>query len=486
MKHTFLLILTLAIISHASTVATNAASLIGPCSPSATYDPACDVDHDGNVDIVDIQLTAGHWNQAGTWTGGDGWALTGNAGTNPATNFVGTTDGQDLIIQPGAGRVGVGTTSPADGKVHVAGDGGLALYATSMGADAVHGEAAAASQAGVRGTNSAASGIGVRGEANATGGVGVWGQSNANTGVYGLSSSGSGVWGQSTSGDAVYAVSTSGAGVLATSQSYHGVLASTNSANFAAVAGINLTTSVNGVGVYGSSTNGPGVSGSSETGNGIKGVSDVSAGVYGVSTSGSGLYGSSTNSNGVYGQTAASNQPGVRGVNAAASGIGVRGEANAAGGVGVWGQSNINTGVYGLSTSGIGVWGQSTTGPAMRADGNAVQAADKGGWVKAMAAVGADGTIFSCYNGLTGASNNGCGFSVNHWTAGGYGIDVGFYVRDRFVSITPARRACFFFGDCNVGANYDFPDSDNVINVRIFENTQADETTDGDFMIIVF
>lgn len=51
---------------------------------------------------------------------------------------------------------------------------------------------------------------------------------------------------------------------------------------------------------------------------------------------------------------------------------------------------------------------------------------------------------------------------------------------------TPARRACFFFGDCNMGANYEFPDEDSVINVRIFENTQADETTDGDFMNIVF
>jgi hypothetical protein len=88
---------------------------------------------------------------------------------------------------------------------------------------------------------------------------------------------------------------------------------------------------------------------------------------------------------------------------------------------------------------------------------------------------------------VTGASSNGCGFSVNHWTLGGYGIDFGFDVRNRFVSITPARRHCFGFGDCNVGANYEWPGTgDTVINVRIFENTQADETTDGDFMIIIF
>ena len=40
----------------------------GPCAPGASYDPACNVDHDNDVDIFDIQLAAGHWNQSGTWT----------------------------------------------------------------------------------------------------------------------------------------------------------------------------------------------------------------------------------------------------------------------------------------------------------------------------------------------------------------------------------------------------------------------------------
>lgn len=31
--------------------------------------------------------------------GGSGWSLTGNAGTNPATNFIGTTDSTDLVIK---------------------------------------------------------------------------------------------------------------------------------------------------------------------------------------------------------------------------------------------------------------------------------------------------------------------------------------------------------------------------------------------------
>ena len=217
MKRTipFILILTITLSAFGATA--NTAALIGPCSPSAAYHPACDVNHDNVVDVLDIQLTAGHWNQTGAWTGGDGWALTGNAGTDPATNFLGATDGQNLIIQPGAGRVGVGTTSPTNGKLQVEGGSGTGLYATSSGAEAVLGEAATAFFAGVKGTNSASNGIGVRGEANASGSVGVWGQSNANTGVYGLSTSGIAVWGQSTSGVSIKAESTYNDGVHVTS-----------------------------------------------------------------------------------------------------------------------------------------------------------------------------------------------------------------------------------------------------------------------------
>jgi hypothetical protein len=40
------------------------------------------------------------------------WNLKGNAGTDPATNFLGATDGKPLIIQPRNGNVGIGTTGP--------------------------------------------------------------------------------------------------------------------------------------------------------------------------------------------------------------------------------------------------------------------------------------------------------------------------------------------------------------------------------------
>jgi len=61
--------------------------------------------------------------------GGKAWLLTGNAGTNPATNFLGTTDAQPLVIRTNNteqirvtanGRVGIGTPTPG-AKLEVAG-----------------------------------------------------------------------------------------------------------------------------------------------------------------------------------------------------------------------------------------------------------------------------------------------------------------------------------------------------------------------------
>jgi hypothetical protein len=84
-----------------------------PCAFGASYDSTCDVDQDGDIDIHDIQLTASKWAQTGTWTGdGDGWQLSGNTGTDPNANYLGTTDGQPLVIQPGGSYTGVGTSAP--------------------------------------------------------------------------------------------------------------------------------------------------------------------------------------------------------------------------------------------------------------------------------------------------------------------------------------------------------------------------------------
>jgi hypothetical protein len=69
------------------------------------------------------------WASAGS---GGGWSLTGNAGTNPVTNFLGTTDNQALVFRTNnteqvritnAGNVGIGTSTPGAYRLNVQGNG---------------------------------------------------------------------------------------------------------------------------------------------------------------------------------------------------------------------------------------------------------------------------------------------------------------------------------------------------------------------------
>lgn len=55
----------LVVLLAVTVVPSAAAPLASPCGSGSSYDPACDVDHDGDIDIFDIQLTASHWGQAG-------------------------------------------------------------------------------------------------------------------------------------------------------------------------------------------------------------------------------------------------------------------------------------------------------------------------------------------------------------------------------------------------------------------------------------
>lgn len=76
------------------------------------------------------------WSKLITATVIDDWKLTGNTGTNPATNYIGTADAQDLVIRTGGtekvriqsgGNVGIGNNNPANrldvsGSFRVQGD----------------------------------------------------------------------------------------------------------------------------------------------------------------------------------------------------------------------------------------------------------------------------------------------------------------------------------------------------------------------------
>ena len=149
--------------------------------------------------------------------------------------------------------------------------------------------------------------------------------------------------------------------------------------------------------------------------------------------------------------------------------------------------SQANTAaVYGNATGagGAGVYGQSVAGAAVHAEGNATQARDKGGFVKAMLYVNQDGTIARCYNGITDSSTGGCGFTVNHFGPGDYYVDFSFQVDDRFVSVTPRNPLNIHAGVC---AAFRFEVGlPNQVHVQTYV---TDIETDGDdtpFMIIIY
>ncbi|MBK7752438.1 MAG: hypothetical protein IPI41_07465 [Flavobacteriales bacterium] len=92
--------------SDALVILKNGNTGIGSSTPAARLHVV------GNIRMVDGNQAAGRVlvsdaNGTGTWTdpltvaSGTAWTLTGNAGTNPATNFLGTTDAQPLRLRVG-------------------------------------------------------------------------------------------------------------------------------------------------------------------------------------------------------------------------------------------------------------------------------------------------------------------------------------------------------------------------------------------------
>ena len=93
-------------------------------------------------------------------------------------------------------------------------------------------------------------------------------------------------------------------------------------------------------------------------------------------------------------------------------------------------------------------------GGELHAYGNAEQARDKGGWVKAMALINRDGGVVRCYNSqlpTNTASTPPCGITAHRGGDGGaYNVTFNFQVDDRFISVTASRDTDFIVA--NIGA----------------------------------
>ena len=87
-------------------------------------------DQDSGFYYYDQSTTSWYPFLSGSNTANGGWAIKGNSGTNPSSNFIGTTDSVDWVIRTnnnekmrvtGNGNVGIGITTPGN-ALHVNGD----------------------------------------------------------------------------------------------------------------------------------------------------------------------------------------------------------------------------------------------------------------------------------------------------------------------------------------------------------------------------
>jgi hypothetical protein len=146
-------------------------------------------------------------------------------------------------------------------------------------------------------------------------------------------------------------------------------------------------------------------------------------------------------------------------------------------------------GVFARADAGTAVSGLSANGFAMQALGNARQSRDKGGWVKAIFRYTGSGNVcFRGDDGATGANANACtGFSravTPGSVAGDWTITFPFTVNDRFVVVTPQ-----WGGSSAVTTAIEFPAA-NQVRVRTWAFGGATISgfvlTDMAFTLVVF
>ncbi|MCB0201178.1 MAG: hypothetical protein KDI03_13995 [Anaerolineae bacterium] len=312
-------------------------ALAGPCAPGQTYDPACDVDHDGDVDVMDVQLSAGHWNQSGTWMSDNDHDHLGQTwvGSNNPLKIGGSFGAPDyaaLVLANGSGS-GLSVGAAAATGVYVGSAGGTGLLVSSAGADGVFVDTAgntgvSINSAGTYGVNvvdSGSDGIHVC----RAGSADTCGQFSTNNGVEIGSAEHHGVFVSDTGGSGVVVNDTNGNGLWVVEAVFDGLRVDDPGND-----GVSICRAGNATQCFSSSTNN-GVEIGSAQDHGVRVIQAGSAGLRVDTAGGTGVYLDQIGGSGMYVENATNdglhvNQAGQSGVyvGSAINGINVNSASN--------------------------------------------------------------------------------------------------------------------------------------------------------------
>lgn len=408
---------------------------------------------------------------------GFAWLTTGNSGTAPATNFIGTTDNVDFRVRTNnAERFNF----TSNGRFRSLNDGDAAqpTYSWNVATGLTMGMYRIGANILGFSTNSLE-----RLRINATGQVIVNSATAfATSTLYSLATgnndaidgnaagTGSAIYGQNSgTGEGVYGLTTNANGIgvvgdnLSTGIGVYGQTAGAIGAGVFGVANV-----ANGTGTYGTS-NGAG-------GNGVLGQA--------TGTNGTGVYGfaNNTGGDGVIGEATQAGRYGVWGFNNNATGIGVFGSTTGANAFGVRGQSATTaTGVLGTNNgTGNGVWGDNTgTGVGVRG-----QSLSTG--------IGVFGINNGAGNGVLG-NNTGTGRGVEGQSAstgiGVFGLNSGTGVGVQGQSVTSGIGVIGFNTGAGVGVQGQNSSTGTAvvgINTSLTGNGVVGETAVGSTGFAVF
>lgn len=415
------------LIPRVALTATNAAApVVGPATSLLVYNTATAGVAPNNVSPGYYYWNGAAWVRFGQY--GDDWTVTGNAGTNPAINFIGTTDAQPWIIKTG------GALATNERMRFLAG-GQAIVNNTTLGTN-TNDVFSVYADGTTNGTTTNTAALGTRAINGYTStGFGVLGSTSGNVGttfgVIGLATSTTGstnaIRGEATSvnGTAIIGIGNTSAGVVPTATGARGVLGQVNGTLTGTAQAIGVQGLVNATMTTGDAR---GVNGSSPSAAGLgvigfqtsTATTGFPAGTWGqaASASGAGAVGVNTmntattfNPTGVYGQASNATGFGVDGFNASTSGTGVIGEGN-----GIAGTYLIAGSGGAFTGTGTGLVSLATTA----ANGTGVIAAGNNSGFNTLLAgsgVAATGLSFGVYGVATSNANGAAGAPAR---AGGY------------------------------------------------------------------